>query len=150
MTAHKESSGQTFSERTTRCRIRSTLRTHCYRISFGRNITAITRCLCLAVSMIAVLYTKDHQQNLQSTRLAPTPVVPCPADTSRIVRAWDEARRNRGSEQTSAACLLLGHAKCGGLISVMPAQLVSCSLGKRASRIFKQQSGAILPDARFL
>jgi hypothetical protein len=61
----------------------------------------------------------------------------------------DEARRNRGSEQISTACLLLGHAKCDGLVSVMPAQLVSSSLGERASRIFKQQPVAILLDARF-
>jgi len=61
----------------------------------------------------------------------------------------DEARRNRGSEQISTACLLLGHAKCDGLVSVMLAQLVSSSLGERASRIFKQQPVAILLDARF-
>ena len=61
----------------------------------------------------------------------------------------DEAQRNRGSEQISTACLLLGHAKCDGLVSVMPAQLVSSSLGERASRIFKQQPVAILLDARF-
>jgi len=41
MTAHKESTRPTFSERTTRCRIRSTRRTHYYWIPFGLNINAM-------------------------------------------------------------------------------------------------------------